>query len=121
MISWESNSLPELRIAFSIDSSEIFMWPLTPELSRPVAGRRTRASVAQSTWPMPRHGVGLNELLGAREAGESETLAHLPKAEAGRPERALENLQTDVSEATASVVGKLSTPLTVSEAGQRDA
>ena len=37
---------------------------LTPELSRPVAGRRTRASVAQSTWPTPRHGVGLNELLG---------------------------------------------------------
>ena len=37
---------------------------LTPELSRPVAGRRTCASVAQSTWPTPRHGVGLNELLG---------------------------------------------------------
>ena len=37
---------------------------LTPELSRPVAGWRTRASVAQSTWPTPRHGVGLNELLG---------------------------------------------------------
>ena len=37
---------------------------LTPELSRPVAGRRTCASVAHSTWPTPRHGVGLNELLG---------------------------------------------------------
>ena len=37
---------------------------LTPELSRPVAGRRTRASVAQSTRLTPRHGVGLNELLG---------------------------------------------------------
>ena len=37
---------------------------LTPELSRPVAGQRTCASVAQSTWPLPRHGVGLNELLG---------------------------------------------------------
>ena len=37
---------------------------ITPELSRPVAGRRTRASVAHSTWPTPRHGVGLNELLG---------------------------------------------------------
>ena len=37
---------------------------LTLELSRPVAGRRTCASVAQSTRPMPRHGVGLNELLG---------------------------------------------------------
>jgi hypothetical protein len=29
-----------------------------------VAGRRTCASVAHSTRPMPRHGVGLNELLG---------------------------------------------------------
>ena len=37
---------------------------LTPELSRPVAGRRTCASVAHSTRPTPRHGVGLNELLG---------------------------------------------------------
>ena len=37
---------------------------LTPELSRPVAGWRTCASVAQSTRPTPRHGVGLNELLG---------------------------------------------------------
>jgi hypothetical protein len=61
---------------------------LTPELSRPVAGRRTRASVAHSTWPTPRRGVGLNELLGAKEPGEDEALADLPKAEAGRPERA---------------------------------
>ncbi len=37
---------------------------LTLELSRPVAGRRACASVAHSTWPTPRHGVGLNELLG---------------------------------------------------------
>jgi hypothetical protein len=36
---------------------------LTPELSRPVAGRRLRASVAQSTQATPRCGVGLNELL----------------------------------------------------------
>ena len=70
---------------------------------------------------MPRCGVGLNDLLGAKEAGKSETLAHLPKAEEGRPERALENLSPDVSEATASVVGKLSTPITVSEADQRNA
>jgi hypothetical protein len=37
-------------------STRLFMWHLTPELSRPVAGRRTRASVAQkhvadaTTW-----------------------------------------------------------------------
>ena len=36
---------------------------LTPELSRPVAGRRTRASVAHSTRLTPRHGVGLDESL----------------------------------------------------------
>ena len=52
---------------------------LTPELSRPVAGRRTRASVAHSTWLTPRHGVGLNDLLGGKEAGEGDAPAHLPK------------------------------------------
>ena len=41
---------------------------LTPELSRPVAGRRTRASVAHCTWPTPRRGIGLNELLGGWDA-----------------------------------------------------
>ena len=81
----------------------------------------TACSVAQSTLLTPRCGVGLNDLLGAKEAGEGETLGDLPKAEAGRPERALENLQSDVSEATASVVRKLSTPITVSEADQRNA
>ena len=45
-------------------SSQMLFCRLTLELSRPVAGRRTCASVAQSTWLMPRHGVGLNELLG---------------------------------------------------------
>jgi hypothetical protein len=41
---------------------------LTPELSCPATGRRTRASVAHRTWPMPRRGVGLNELLGGWDA-----------------------------------------------------
>ena len=36
----------------------------------------------------PRHGVGLNDLLGGKEAGEGEALAHLPKAEARTHERA---------------------------------
>ena len=62
----------------------------------------------------------LERLVRREGSRESETLAHLPKAEAGRPERALENLQSDVSEATASVVGKLTTPNTVSEAHQRN-
>jgi hypothetical protein len=63
----------------------------------------------------------LNDLLGAKEAGEGKALANLPKTEVGRPERALENLQSDVSEATASVMGKLTTPTIASEAGQRNA
>ena len=74
---------------------------LTPELSRPVAGRRTRASVAQSTLLPPRCGVGLNDLLGVKEAGENETFADLPKTEAGRPGRAPVNFQPDLSEMTA--------------------
>ena len=45
-------------------SNQTLFCRLTLELSRPVAGRRTCASVAQSTRPTPRHGVGLNELLG---------------------------------------------------------
>ena len=79
---------------------------LTPELSRPVAGRRTRASVAYSTWPTPRHGVGLNDLLGGPDAGEDKAVASLPKTEARPPERAPENYQPDLSEATASGAAK---------------
>ena len=70
---------------------------------------------------MPRCGVGLNDLLGAKEAGEGGALADLPKDEAGKLGRASENFQPDVTEATVSVAGKLSTPITVSEAGQRNA
>ncbi len=61
---------------------------LTPELSRPVAGRRTRASVAYSTWPTPRHGVGLNDLLGGPEARDTGLWPRRPKTEARPLERA---------------------------------
>ena len=54
---------------------------------------------------MPRHGVGLNDLLGGKEAGETETPANLPKTEAGQLERAPENFQPGASEATASGAG----------------
>ena len=40
--------------------------------------------------------------------------------EVGKPGRAPEDLPPDVSEATGSVVGKLNTPITVSEASQRN-
>ena len=70
---------------------------------------------------MPRHGLGLNELLGGGDADVNRTLASLPKAGAGKPVRAPANFPPGVSEATVSVVGKLSTPITVSEADQRNA
>ena len=57
-----SNEAKELQVRMTQRQNAFHR--LTPELSRPVAGRRTCASVAQSTRPMPRHGVGLNELLG---------------------------------------------------------
>ena len=53
---------------------------LTPELSRadrggwePVLPQLALISTK------PRHGVGLNDLLGGKEAEEGETPAHLPK------------------------------------------
>ena len=55
------------------------------------------------------------------DADERRTLARLPKAEAGKPERAPVNFHPDVTEATVSVAGKLSTPITVSEAGPGNA
>ena len=62
----------------------------------------------------------MNDLLGAKEPGDNETLSHLPKDETGRPGRAPANVQPDVTEATVSVAGKLRTPNTFSEAGQRN-
>ena len=63
----------------------------------------------------------MNDLLGGKEAGEGDALVDLPKAEAGAPGRAPANFQPDVSEATVSMAEKLTTPITVSEAGQRNA
>ena len=63
----------------------------------------------------------MNDLLGAKEAGKGEVLVDLPKDEAGMPGRAPANFQPDVTEAAVSMAGKLSTPNTVSEAGQRNA
>ena len=64
---------------------------------------------------------GLNDLLGAKEAGKGEALVDLPKDEAGTPGRAPANFQPDVTEAAVSMAEKLTTPITVSEAGQRNA
>ena len=56
----------------------------------------------------------------AGDADGNETPAQLPKDEAGKPGRAPENFQPDVTEAAVSVVGKLTISNTVSEAGQRN-
>ena len=62
----------------------------------------------------------MNDLLGAKEAAENETLGDLPKDDAVTPGRAPANFQPDVTEATVSMAEKLTTPITVSEAGQRN-
>ena len=62
----------------------------------------SKSSHLQTTDEWYLRGESIHELLGEREAGENETLAHLPKTEAGKPGRAPENLQPDVSEATLS-------------------
>jgi hypothetical protein len=62
---------------------------LTPELSR--AERGSWEPVLRALWQVStkqRYGVGLNDWLGAKEAGESEAMTNRPKAEARMPERA---------------------------------
>ena len=64
---------------------------------------------------------GRLERLVRREGSRQErNLGTVAEIEVGKPGREPENLQSDVSEATASVVGKLTTPTFVSEAGQRN-
>ena len=62
----------------------------------------------------------MNDLLGGKEAGEGDALVDLPKHEAGTPGRAPANFQPDVTEAAVSMAEKLTTPITVSEADQRN-
>ena len=52
----------------------------------PHGGVATACSVAQSTLLTPRCGVGLNDLLGAKEPAENETLAKLPKLKRTSPD-----------------------------------
>ncbi len=67
---------------------------LTLELSRAERGDWEpvlRGCLQVST--KPRDGVGLNEWLGAKEAGEREAIANMPKTEARMPERATRTLR----------------------------
>ena len=64
---------------------------------------------------------GRLERLVRREGSRQErNLGTVAEIEVGKPGRAPENLPPDVSEATASVVGKLTTLIFVYEAGQRN-
>jgi hypothetical protein len=63
----------------------------------------------------------LKELLGGPDAGENEDPARLPKTEAGKPGRAPENFQPEVTEETASADDTLTVRILVSEAGERNA
>ncbi len=57
----------------------------------------------------------------AGDADSNETQAQLPKVEVGTPERAPENFQPEVTEATASAAEDVKTPITVYEAGKLNA
>ena len=98
------------------------MCGLTPELSRAERGGWEPVLPAcPEVSTKPRHGVGLNDLLGGKEAGEGETPAYVPKSRSLEARARPVKLQLDVSEATASVEDRLAAPITVSEAGQRNA
>ena len=62
----------------------------------------------------------MNDLLGGKESDEGDALVDLPKDEAGAPGRAPANFQPDVTEAAVPMAEKLTTPITASEAGQRN-
>ena len=80
----------------------IWTCPLTPELSRAERGGWEPVLPAcRQVSTKPRHGVGLNDLLGGKEAGEGETLVHLPKDRSPDAWARPENFQLDLSEVTA--------------------
>ena len=65
---------------------------------------------------------GRLERLVRREGSRQErNLGKVAEIEAGSPGRAPANFQPDVTEAAVSMAEKLTTPITVSEAGQRNA
>ena len=76
---------------------------LTPELSRADRGRREpvlRGPLRVST--KPRDGVGLNEWLGAKEAGEGEAVTNRPKDRSPNARARLANCPPAATEVTAS-------------------
>ena len=94
---------------------------LTLELSRPVAGRRTRASVAHSTWPTPRHGVGLNELLGGGGCRLKPDPGAPAENRSGKARARTRDLSAGCLRSDRVSRGTQAAPSTVSEAGERNA
>jgi hypothetical protein len=87
-------------------------WHLTPELSRAERGGwEPVLSACREVSTKPRHGVGLNDLLGGKEAGEGEALAYLPKGRSTYAWARPANFQPDVAEAIASDADELSARL----------
>ena len=77
--------------------------------------RSVKHAVAATMW-------GRLERLVRREGSRQErNLGTVAEIEVGKPGRAPEKLQPDLSEMTASAAGKRTTPNTVSETGQRNA
>ena len=63
--------------AFHDDRDDARRCYLTPELSRAERGRREPVLlVPRQVSTKPRYGVGLNDELGAKEAGEGEVIAN---------------------------------------------
>ena len=94
---------------------------LTPELSRPVAGRRTRASVAHSTWLTPRHGVGLNELLGGGGCRCEPSPGALAERRSGKAWTRTRELSAGCLRSDRVIRGMLTAPTIASEAGELNA
>ena len=90
---------------------------LTLELSRPVAGRRTCASVAQSTWPTPRHGVGLNDLLGGGGCRQKRNPDPVSEKRSGKARTRTRELSAVCNRSDRVSCEILTVSITVSEAG----
>ena len=63
----------------------------------------------------------LERLVRCEGSRQERNLGTVAEIEVGKPGRAPVNFPRDVTEATASIAEKLTTPTTVSEAGQRNA
>ena len=80
-----------------------------------------RASVAQSTRPTPRHGVGLNELLGGGGCLCEPSPGALAERRSGKARTRTRELSAGCIRSDRVSRGTLTVPNTVSEAAERNA